>query len=58
MAKSLAEEALMERRAIVMRPMSPYERRIVHMELADRKDVITESVGEGEERRVIVKPVL
>jgi predicted RNA-binding protein Jag len=31
---------------------------VVHMELADRKDVITESIGEGEERRIVVKPVL
>ncbi len=39
-----------------LNPMSAYERRIVHMELADREDVITESIGYGLDRRVIIKP--
>ena len=36
--------------------MSAYERRIVHMDLADRSDVVTESLGEEPERKIIVKP--
>ncbi len=39
-----------------LEPMSPFERRIVHMALADDPDVITESTGEGESRKVIVMP--
>jgi len=39
-----------------MRPMSPYERRIVHMELAKNESVKTESIGDGEDRRVVIKP--
>lgn len=57
LAKALAEEALTERRAVVLRPMSPYERRIVHMELAKNESIKTESIGEGEDRRVVIKPV-
>jgi spoIIIJ-associated protein len=37
-------------------PMNAYERRIVHMKVAEKSDLETESVGEGESRRVIVKP--
>ncbi|MDD5750094.1 MAG: hypothetical protein PHU56_00355 [Candidatus Pacebacteria bacterium] len=36
--------------------MTAYERRVVHMELATRADVITESVGENDSRRIIIKP--
>lgn len=56
MAKNMAEEALLERRAVVMRPMSPYERRIVHMELAKNDQIKTESIGDGDDRRVVIKP--
>ncbi len=43
--------------AVEMEPMSAAERRVVHMELADEPDVVTESAGEGPGRRVVVKPV-
>jgi spoIIIJ-associated protein len=55
-AQSAAEQALSEGRAIILKPMTSYERRIVHMELAKNDKVKTESIGEGEERKVIVKP--
>lgn len=57
MAKDLAEQALSEKRAVVMRPMSSYERRIVHLELSKDERIKTESIGEGEDRRVVIKPV-
>ncbi len=37
-------------------PMTPYERRVVHMELAACPDVATESIGEEPYRRVVIKP--
>lgn len=37
-------------------PMSPAERRIVHMSLAGHPDVRTESEGEGNQRRVVIFP--
>ncbi len=37
-------------------PMPPYERRLVHMILADDREVYTKSVGEGHRRLVIVYP--
>ncbi len=37
-------------------PMNPFERRHIHMFLASYDDVISESVGEGRDRRVVLKP--
>jgi spoIIIJ-associated protein len=34
--------------------MPPHERRIVHIALADSKDISTESIGEGDARRVVI----
>jgi spoIIIJ-associated protein len=36
---------------------SPFDRRVVHMELGKRDNVIVESIGEGEERHIVVRPV-
>lgn len=57
MAKETAEQVLNEKRAIVLRPMSAYERRLVHTELSKNSNVTTESIGEGEDRKVVIKPV-
>jgi spoIIIJ-associated protein len=39
-----------------LRPMDPYERRLVHIALKDDPDVETESEGEGFEKRVVIHP--
>ena len=39
-----------------LQPMSSFERRIIHTKLAEWRDVYTESIGEGEERQIIIKP--
>ncbi|PIR73290.1 MAG: hypothetical protein COU40_03490 [Candidatus Moranbacteria bacterium CG10_big_fil_rev_8_21_14_0_10_35_21] len=56
LAHEAAEQAIREDKSIALRPMSSYERRIVHLEILENENVKTESVGEGEERRVIIKP--
>lgn len=56
MAKNSAQQSLNEKRAVVLRPMSSYERRLVHMELSKNTEVVTESVGEGEDRKIVIKP--
>lgn len=58
--KSLAEQskqrAMEEGREIFLPSLKPWERREVHMHLADDAEVISESVGEGKERTLVVKP--
>jgi spoIIIJ-associated protein len=38
-------------------PMKPYERRVIHMFLKGEEGIQTESLGEGEERRILIKKV-
>lgn len=35
--------------------LKPWQRRIVHMHLSENSDVVSESVGEGEERYLVVR---
>jgi len=56
-AKNIANQAIMEKKSFILRPMSPYERRLVHLELSKNKEVSTESIGEGEDRRIVIKPI-
>ncbi len=55
-ARSLADEVALDRKEKILAPMPAYERRIIHLELADRKDITTESIGEEPERRVVIRP--
>jgi spoIIIJ-associated protein len=34
--------------------MPPNERRIIHLELKDNPDVATQSIGQGEERKIAI----
>ncbi|MCX6762751.1 MAG: KH domain-containing protein [Candidatus Moranbacteria bacterium] len=56
-ARDAAMQAISERKPVVLRPMSAYERRLVHVALAGNENIKTESIGEGEDRKVVVKPV-
>ena len=56
MAFRLAERAATTGRSVAMEPMPARERRIVHMALADNAKVTTESIGEGEDRKVTIVP--
>ena len=56
MANKVAERVTQTGRGITLEPMSAADRRIVHLSLADRDDVSTESVGFGEERKVSIFP--
>lgn len=54
-ARKMADNVIKFRKPIKLEPMSPYERMIVHRELALRKDIETESIGEEPRRRVVIK---
>lgn len=43
-------------KALALDPMSAYERRMVHMALATRAGISTESIGEGANRRIVIRP--
>lgn len=54
-AKAL-DQVVNNNQSIVLQPMKPWERRIVHMALAERTDIVTESQGEDPDRRVVIRP--
>jgi len=56
-ALNAADRAAAQDRSVRLRPMTPYERRIIHITLADDPRVETASEGEGPSRRVVVLPV-
>jgi len=56
LARSLADDVALTKREKILSPMSAAERRIIHLELAERKDVTTESIGQEPERRVAIRP--
>ena len=57
MAQRLGQKAIEEGKIITFEPMSPRDRRIVHLALAKFPGVVTKSDGEGEGRRVQIIPV-
>jgi spoIIIJ-associated protein len=56
MAAAYANQAISTGQSVYLPPLPPSERRVVHMALQDRPDVETYSEGEGNSRRVVVKP--
>ena len=56
-AENAARRAVSQDKKIALRPMTPYERRIIHITLRDNPEVETHSEGEGHGRRVVVTPV-
>ena len=56
MANSIADELALSKKERELEPMPAYQRRIIHLELTKRNDVLTESIGEEPERRIIIKP--
>jgi spoIIIJ-associated protein len=55
-AQRLAEQAVRTNRTVVLEPMPPHERRYVHLALRDHPHVTTQSVGEGDRRKVTIIP--
>lgn len=56
LAKRMAERVQSNRQPITLEAMPPNERRIVHMALRDHPSVTTQSIGEGDHRRVMILP--
>ena len=56
LALNTAQKVKFSGQATTIPGFSSFERRIVHLALADHPDVVTESEGEGGYRRLVVKP--
>ncbi len=56
LALRLAQKAVSTKQSMTLEPMPADERRIVHLALSVNPDVITQSVGEGELRKVVIMP--
>ena len=55
MAKIMGERARSLRTNVELQPMSSYERMMIHAFFQDAQDIKTESVGDGDRRRVVIK---
>ena len=56
LARKAANEVRETGQPYPLKPMNAAERRVVHMEIADDPTVISESSGQGRDRKVVVKP--
>lgn len=54
LAEKTAAKAVKYKKNIMLEPMSPYERRIIHATLTDREHITTASIGSEPKRRVVV----
>lgn len=44
-----------EKKSVELKPMPAFDRRVVHLALASYPDLVTESMGEGEGRYIVVR---
>ena len=56
MAGRMADQVVKTGRRISLEPMSATERRIIHIALRDNAQIITESIGEEPNRKVVIYP--
>ncbi|MDD3292658.1 MAG: hypothetical protein PHT67_01000 [Candidatus Pacebacteria bacterium] len=58
LAQNTANEAIRDKEKKELLLPASFDRRIVHLELEKKLDVKIESVGEGENRKIIIEPIL
>jgi len=56
LAQRMGEKALQPQQIVELQPMSPHDRRIVHMAIAEMPGLSSRSEGEGEDRHILVVP--
>jgi len=56
LAQTTADEVILLKKPKELPSMPASERRVIHMALANRSDIDSESVGEGTDRRVVIQP--
>ena len=56
LAQRMAEKALETKEIVELQPMTPHDRRIVHMAIAEIAGLSSRSEGEGEDRHILIVP--
>ena len=54
LARRMAAKAQKYKRNVLLEPMNPYERRIIHSEIQGFENVSTHSVGSDENRKIVI----
>ena len=54
LARRMAAKALKNRRSVMLEPMTPYERRIIHSEIQGIEGVSTNSIGSDSNRKIVI----
>ena len=57
-AQKMSEKALETKQVVELQPMSPHDRRIVHMAISEIPGLTTRSEGEGEDRHICIVPIV
>lgn len=55
LAQTTADEVALLKKPKELPPMPASERRVIHMALANRTDVVSESLGDGNDRRIVIR---
>ena len=56
LAQRMADRVSNSGRPMTLEPMPASERRIIHLALSEDEDIVTGSVGQGDERKVVIRP--
>ena len=54
LARRMADKVLKQKRSVMLEPMNPYERRIIHSEIQSIEGVSTNSIGSENNRKIVI----
>ena len=54
LARRMAERVLKQKKSVMLEPMNPYERRIIHSEIQNIAGVSTNSIGSENNRKIVI----
>jgi spoIIIJ-associated protein len=54
LARKMASKVLKYKKSVMLEPMNPYERRIIHSEIQNMQGVSTNSIGSENNRKIVI----
>ena len=54
LARKMAQKVLKYKKSVMLEPMNPYERRIIHSEIQNMEGVSTNSIGSENNRKIVI----